>query len=345
MRRATLLVLLLTLTASAHALDLAGRELFIPAAGRIPGASGTFWQTDLVITSLSPEYAQLRVRVDFDAGGTRESFDVDVASGESAVLEDFVRTKLHRDTAFGTIRLTAAQSDAQFKADAIIHNVGGEEPLAQTVNALPLSALQTRSLIGGLLTSGGHRSNVGVANPHDEPVQVAIAPPHGLRPRTITLAPHSNVQMDALTAIDSLSFDSRTILVSASKPVYAYGSVIRGGGDPQFVLPVEIQPTSSFLVQPACSNAAPLTLSQESPAPGWIVQYKDGVESDTETPRLVAKHGFTPQYVYSFALEGFGSELTHQQLAAIRCEPTVLRIEQNQWVMAGTAATTAAAYH
>lgn len=329
MRNAALALLLLTLTASAHALDLAGRELFIPIAGRTPGAAGTFWQTDLVITSLSPEYVQLRVRVDFHANGVKESFDVDVMSGATVVVEDFVRTKLGRETGLGTMHLTVAQSDAQIKAEAVVHNVGGEEPLGQTVNALPLESLQTRSLIAGLLFTGGHRSNVGVANPHDEPVQVQIAPPHGLRPRTITLAPHAYVQMDAF------SEESPTVLVTAAKPVYAYGSVIRGGdGDPQFVLPVEIRATSSFVLAPACSSAAPLILS-DAPAPGWIVQYKDGVESDIETPRLVAKYGFTPHYVYSHALEGFGSDLTHQQLAAIRCEPTVLRVEQNQWIVLG----------
>ncbi|HYC93124.1 MAG TPA: protease inhibitor I9 family protein [Thermoanaerobaculia bacterium] len=325
MRKVALLAFFLSLSASAHALDLAGRELFIPAAGRVPGASGTFWQTDLVITNLSPEYDLLRVRVDFYAGGTLESFDVDVMSGESAVIEDFVRTKLGRDNAFGTIHLTAAQSDAQLKAEAIIHNVGGEEPLGQTVNALPVASLQTRSLIGGLQTTGGHRSNVGVGNPHDEPVTVLISPPHGLSPRTITLAPHTNAQMDALTT------ESSTVLFTASKPVYAYGSVIRDGGDPQFVLPVEVRPTSSFVVAPACSNAVPLALAPAAPAPGWIVQFKAGVESDTETPRLVARHGFTPSAVYSAAIEGFAAELTPQQLAALRCEPTILLIEQNQW--------------
>lgn len=323
-------VLLLTLTVSAHALDLTGRELFIPIAGRTPGGAGTFWQTDLVITSLSPEYDQLRVRVDFYANGAKESFDVEVRSGESAVIEDFVRTKLGRDTALGTIHLTVTPSDAQIKAEAVVHNVGGDELLGQTVNALPLGSLQTRSLIGGLLFSGGHRSNIGVANPHDEPVQVRFTAPHGLRPRnTITLAPHAYVQMDAFNE------ESPTVLVSADKPVYAYGSVIRGGdGDPQFVLPVEIETTSTFVIAPACSNAAPLNLS-EAPAPGWIVVYKDGVESDVETPRLIAKYGFAPRFVYSAALEGFGSELSHQQLAAIRCEPTVQYIEQNHWIVLG----------
>lgn len=339
MRRIVPAILLLTLSLSAHALDFVGRELFVPIAGRTPGAAGTFWQTDLVITSLSPEYEQLRVRVDFYANGAHESFDVDVMSGRSVVIEDFVRTRLGRETALGTIHISAAQSDAQLKAEAVVHNVGGEEPLGQTVNALPLESLQTRALIAGLLVSGGHRSNIGVANPHDEPVQVQISRPHGLLATTITLAPHAYMQMDARTA------NASTVLFRADKPVYAYGSVIRGGnGDPQFVLPVQIGATSSFVVEPACSNPAPLSLAVSSPAPGWIVQYKDGVESDTETPRLIAKYGFTPQFVYSAALEGFASELTPQQLAGIRCEPTVLRVEQNQWgTIAGAAVTTAAA--
>jgi hypothetical protein len=230
----------------------------------------------------------------------------------------------------------------------VVHNTGGTEPLGQTVQALPISALQTRSLIGSLLVEHGHRSNVGVANPHDEPLQVRFSSPNGLNAKVFTVAPHSFVQMNARDAAVSLEADSRVVLVSASKPVYAYGSLIRGGdGDPQFILPVEVRPSSSFVVEPACGTAAArLTLSLESPAPGWIVVLKDGVESDIETPRLMARHGFTPRYVYSAALEGFGSELTPQQVAALRCEATVSFIEQNQWMsVRGTSTMTAASRH
>jgi hypothetical protein len=340
--RAAALALLLTLTTSVHALDLAGRDLFIPVAGRTPGAAGTFWQTDLVITSLSPEYGTLRVRVDFDAAdGNRESFDVDVPSGGSTVIEDFVRTKLGRDAALGTIRITAASPDAQLTAQAVVHNTGGDEPLGQTVQALPLAALHAQSLIGGLLVENGHRSNVGVANPHDEPVQVRFSPPHGLQPVTVTVAPHGFVQMDARAAAMSLEGGSRAVLVSATRPVYAYGSVIRGGdGDPQFVLPVETRASSTFAVAPACTSPAPLHYAI-APAPGYIVVFHPGQNVEAVTAELAARHGFTPISVFAAIGLGFYAELTPAQLAALRCEPVIDYIEQNAWTSAAGAGTVA----
>src|SRR5690242_8065266 len=175
----SLAILTLLVSLSAQALEVAGRDLFIPLAGRTPGANGTFWQTDLVIANHSPEYSTLRVHVDFFTGETREQFDVDVPAQSSIVIDDFAKTRLGHDAAIGTLRISSATPDAQLGAQALVHNTGGTEPLGQTVQALSVSSLRERSRVGGLLVGGGHRSNVGVGNPHDEFIDVTLSTPHG----------------------------------------------------------------------------------------------------------------------------------------------------------------------
>ncbi|HUR83685.1 MAG TPA: protease inhibitor I9 family protein [Thermoanaerobaculia bacterium] len=322
----SLAILTLLASLSANALEVASRDLFIPLAGRTPGANGTFWQTDLVITNHSPEYSTLRVHIDFYPGDGHEQFDVDVPAQSSIVVEDFVQTRLGHDAAIGTLRITSATTDAQLGAHAIVHNTGGTEPLGQTVQALPVSSLRERSRVGGLLAGGGHRSNVGVGNPHDDFVDVTLSTPHG-NDMKVRLGPHSALQIDAAT----LGGDSSSVLIQASRPVYAYGSVIRdGNGDPQFVPPVEVRASSELMLQPACANPAPITFAQD-PAPGWIVVLDFSVDATKRVPELMAKYGFTPRFTYTAALKGFAAELTPQQIAALRCEPDMDFVEQDAW--------------
>jgi hypothetical protein len=84
-------------------------------------------------------------------------------------------------------------------------------------------------------------------------------------------------------------------------------------------------------VAPACANPSRLDFT-EHPAPGWIVVYDAGHDPERLTAELAARHGFTPQYVYTAALSGFAAELSPAQVAAIRCEPAVDYVAQNGWV-------------
>jgi hypothetical protein len=58
-------------------------------------------------------------------------------------------------------------------------------------------------------------------------------------------------------------------------------------------------------------------------APGFIVVFDSEVDASAEAPRLGGLHGFTPDYVFTHALQGFSAELTPTTLAAIRCETSV----------------------
>jgi hypothetical protein len=77
------------------------------------------------------------------------------------------------------------------------------------------------------------------------------------------------------------------------------------------------------VMRPPCAAPAPLGGEFDPRAPHFIVVFKEGIESSDETPRLAERHGFTPRYVYTHALEGFSAALEPAVLAAIRCEPSV----------------------
>ena len=121
------------------------------------------------------------------------------------------------------------------------------------------------------------------------------------------------------------------------EPVYAFGSVIREDtGDPAFLTPVAVKSSREFELAPACPHPADIFYYDNSPAPGWIVVYQEGVNVVDETARLAARHEFTPGHVYDVVLLGFSAILTPQQIAALRCEPSLKSIHQNAYGLAPT---------
>ena len=71
-----------------------------------------------------------------------------------------------------------------------------------------------------------------------------------------------------------------------------------------------------------CARPAPLSGTPDPRTGGtYIVVYHDGTDSPATTARLAQKYGFTPRFVYQYALTGFAAPLTDAQAAGIRCEP------------------------
>lgn len=63
-------------------------------------------------------------------------------------------------------------------------------------------------------------------------------------------------------------------------------------------------------------------------APGFIIEYKSGVDPVANTAALSAKYSFTPTFVYT-ALPGFAAQLSAQAVNGISCEPVVAVIEHD----------------
>ena len=96
----------------------------------------------------------------------------------------------------------------------------------------------------------------------------------------------------------------------------------------------EPEPEPMTPVTLACAVPAPLDGSPDWSDPlfiGFIVTYHDGIDPHVETARLSARYGFTPRFVYRYALLGFAARLTPETLNAIRCEPSVRRVSVDYW--------------
>ena len=83
-----------------------------------------------------------------------------------------------------------------------------------------------------------------------------------------------------------------------------------------------------------CAHPAPLLGHYDAAAPGFIVEYRNGIDAVAETKILAAKYHFTPTSVWTSALEGFAAEMSTQAVAGVRCEATVLEVEHNALVYA-----------
>jgi len=78
-----------------------------------------------------------------------------------------------------------------------------------------------------------------------------------------------------------------------------------------------------------CVSPAPLSGQPDPRAPGYIVQFRDGVAVRAEVDRLVAKYAFTPTFVYESAIHGFAAVFTPATLIGVRCESSVLRVSHD----------------
>lgn len=331
MRKAVAILAYIVLTVVAAANETSN-EVLVPIVGRTPGAAGTFWQTDLFITNLTPDYYTLPVVVELflNDGAERKTFTVDVPGNGTVTYRDVVREQFGRDDAVGILRVSSSNPQAQLAVRASIYNTGSSAgTFGQSVDALPIASLSRISFVGGLATTDGHRSNYGIANPNATPVKgivYLLAPEgHAFTQYHVELAPFSVRQFP-------LRRGAVAIRAVFDEPVYAFGSVIREDtGDPAFHLPVAVKSSSAFELAPACTNPAEIFYYDETPAPGWIVVYQDGVNVVDETARLAARHGFTPGHVYDTVLFGFAAILTPQQIAALRCEASLKSIHQNAY--------------
>jgi hypothetical protein len=63
-------------------------------------------------------------------------------------------------------------------------------------------------------------------------------------------------------------------------------------------------------------------------APGFIVEYRNGVDAVATTKQLEAKYFFSAKFVYT-TLPGFAAQLNTSALAGVRCESTVAAISHD----------------
>src|SRR5688572_5157469 len=121
-----LFAFLITFTAAtATAADLAGRDVLVPVVARTPGALGTNWYTDLVVTNLTRTGPfPTRVFISFHTNDGQIGINRDLDINESLVLTDVVNNTFNLDQAVGYVRITSPNSLARISARARVFNRG-----------------------------------------------------------------------------------------------------------------------------------------------------------------------------------------------------------------------------
>lgn len=324
MRSLCVALLSICLLPTAHAADQAARELLIPIVGRSPGAFGSIWQCDVILTNTTPTYNAIDVQLELNDGQTTTA-TVSVPMRNSIVLEDVVRTLFGRESALGSLRVRASVSDARIVARAWIYNVNAENTgrFGQNVPGVPVDQLTKSTVLNLGDPADGTRTNIGISNPSDETAHVNVNTVSG-----INVPPRSVVQINDVS-------EATPIFIDSDRPVYTYASVIDAGGDPTFVAGTATEIASP--ITPACAQPLPLGRpADHSIAPGYLVM----LQSVQLIDPTLAKHGITPLSVWR-ALGGFYAELAPETVAALRCDPAVTIIEHNAYAYLSSKTTIA----
>lgn len=314
-------LLLLSFAPATLASEQAGRDILIPIVGRGPGAFGSMWQSDLILTNNTATYAKLELELEFNDGQPTTA-KVSIGARSSMVLEDVVRATFGRDSAAGSLRVRASLSDARIVARAWIYNVAEETPgrFGQHVPGVPVEQLATFTVLNLGDPAPGTRTNFGVSNPSDETAIVKVLTGKHTR-ETIQVPPHGVVQRNDIHASAA-----QPIYLRADRPVYTYASVIDAGGDPLFIAGAVADLAAP--VAPQCAQPLELHRNPETEfiAPGYIVM----LHSLSAIAPTLAKYDIEPRHVYE-ALGGFAAEMTPETVAALRCDPAVEIIEHDQY--------------
>ena len=334
--RIALLLAAVVIAVSVQAAGLAGSNVLVPVAGRTSGTFGSQWQTDLVITNLDAEPVPLTLTF-YGPDGERAVRTTTAWGRGTIVFEDVLLETFHRTSAMGMIRVSSTVEGASFTARAIIVNRGGAAgEYGQGVPGIPVDALTTDHTLSGIAGSGARRTNIGIANPWSVPASVILTlhgPAGAQLGQLHRIVPALEVLQinDAFAAFGAAPVAEASVSVTSQVSVYAYASIIRNdSGDAVFIPGTGVGAQTTSQSTPHCAEPASLIPARpdQEAAEGWIVMMQPETETDEIRHVLPAKYGYAPMTVYD-ALPGFAAELTSQQIASLRCEASVLFIQQN----------------
>jgi hypothetical protein len=239
--------------------DSAMISWYIPAGARTAGASGSFWLTDIAVTNFSIGVATVNVaylpKNQDNTYPLNASFAL--SPGEQVLLGDVFFNLLGRETANGSLRVTASHPDV--KITSRTYNAAGQEgTYGQFIPALRDAASATTDHAGGLIQlqeNADFRTNIGLVNPDDTSVEVEIHlyDAEGTRLGTIsrTLQPFEMTQYDRIyNRVDAGVVDSGFAVVRVLTPgglVLSYASVVdNGSNDPIYVPAQQLSDASPF---------------------------------------------------------------------------------------------------
>lgn len=237
---------LLTLTLAFSAF---GGEIFIPATFRGNGANGSVWRTEISVTNISRE-TPLPVQTTITlhrAGAEPLSIAMPLSQYEVISVPDALFGWFGLEEASGIVRVTWDDASARISANARIYNIGGAGgEYGQGVPAVRPDRLESEVFLPGLSGIDGNRTNVGVSNPHDQPVMfwVELFDTAGLSRGAFatSVPPRSYRQFnDIFSHFQAGPLHAAMVRISGvNNTLYAYASIVRDDtGDATFVTPAE----------------------------------------------------------------------------------------------------------
>lgn len=306
------------------------RDLVIPIAGRTSGALGSEWRTDVVVGNAGESAVQ--VGVSFYPSGQFDPFLMfDLAPSETRVISD-LQTRMG---VLGYVRVTAGTANARLVAHARIYNTkGARQKFGQIVEGIPFATLGPRVQVFGIRGEEGTRTNLGLTAPvwGIGDVRIRLLDAEGVVRSERVLVVEEVVQINDVFAFFDVPPGPGSVTASTSGPIAAYISIVdTESGDADFIAGASFDQAVSDVVAPACAVPATLELNVR-PGPGYIVMFKQGAGPARElTDALRMKYGFVVRHYYTegASLQGFSAIMSHEVVAALRCESAIEIIYEN----------------
>jgi len=218
-------------------------RLVIPAVGRLPGANGTFWRSDVTIynpNGFTPQTVTLRYRAADADNRNAASRQFTVLGGRTVVLADILST-FGLTSGSGALEVTWNAGAAPVVTSRTYTTVDGGGTYGQSID--PVAAFRADAFVPGLRSDFAFRSNVGFVNDADVTtgVTVSLLGSNGqtLASAFVQLPPKSMTQSSVAALfpnVDAASLGFFTLQAhDDSGQMFAYGSIVdNASGDPVF---------------------------------------------------------------------------------------------------------------
>lgn len=220
-----------------------GTELVIPAVGRIPGANGTYWRSDVTFFNPTSSFMDLEVRYLASGADNRGAAAraVSIAPNRTVVLADVLNwLGLTSGSGALDIRWSGASGPAVTSRTYTSTVEGGT--FGQSIDALSMSAFRRDVYVTGLRADSSFRSNAGFVNGGDSTIGVnvaLVANGRQLATAFVQLAPRGQLQYSLAAlfpSVNTASIGSFTLEAHTDTPaLLVYGSIVdNASGDPVF---------------------------------------------------------------------------------------------------------------
>ena len=235
---------------------VAANEYIIPVAGKVAGANGENFVSDIRI--FNPSYtSRATALLEYFQRGTSAnesattSYAVDIPPRGTALLDDAANSAQLNAPA-GTIGAVRVSSSSQLAVTSAIYDdrrARGGGTIGQFVPAVSRANALRRGVLPQLLADGIMRTNVGIFNPNAWPVDVHFElrdPTGALLGSGTAVLPAFSQQQNPIASyfggVDTTHAHGLTMSFDAGAPIVVYASVIDGTSADQIMVMAQPDP-------------------------------------------------------------------------------------------------------